>query len=533
MNGIFLTQSGSLRMFYELMKALREPLRLDRIGFYVSHSPYFSRFARQVPDIESGNYHLLKEWEITSSGIHRAPDLELIRAYEQKLGNPQLWGPLVADRHLYLGRGATFKQDYRTQFNHRQMLGVLETGLVETERFFDKVQPDFVASFICVTFGEYLAYLIAESRGIQFLNLRPTRIANYTTYGDSIFEPTERVRAAYHRHLAGQGANGWAEEARRHVDFVRAEHARYDGNVGMSVPKLAPRVPRPSRLPGAIFRTLRTEYRSRFGKTLDTQAQSVLAPLLNALVKPLRVRWQLARLSADYVAESELSSLDYVLFPLHVEPEVTQLVYASPYLNQIEVVRNVSRSIPVGMTLLVKEHPAAVGKRTLSYYRKLLEIPNVRLADPAIPSRPAVENARLVANIAGSMGWEAVLRQKPVVLFGRTPYEFLPSSMVRRVTDLEHLGDDIADLMENYRYQEEAVTAYVEATMSESVPVNLYTTLLGRGGYSIEPDTAGTDEAWKRDIARLAQYTVDTIERSKRGGAEVRAERVEHENRPG
>jgi hypothetical protein len=258
-----------------------------------------------------------------------------------------------------------------------------------------------------------------------------------------------------------------------------------------------------------------------------------LAPLLNALVKPLRVRWQLARLSADYVAESELSSLDYVLFPLHVEPEVTQLVYATPYLNQIEVVRNVSRSIPVGMTLLVKEHPAAIGKRTLSYYRKLLEIPNVRLADPAIPSRPAVENARLVANIAGSMGWEAVLRQKPVVLFGRTPYEFLPSSMVRRVTDLEHLGDEIADLMENYRYQEEAVTAYVEATMSESVPVNLYTTLLGRGGYSIEPDTAGTDEAWKRDIARLAQYTVDTIERSKRGGAEVRAERVEHENPPG
>jgi hypothetical protein len=86
--------------------------------------------------------------------------------------------------------------------------------------------------------------------------------------------------------------------------------------------------------------------------------------------------------------------------------------------------------------------------------------------------------------------------------------------MVRRVTDLEHLGEDIADVMDNYAYDAAAVLAYVAATMGESVRVNLYTTLLGRTGvYSLEPDTAGTDEAWNRDIVRLAQYTVESLKR--------------------
>jgi hypothetical protein len=52
-------------MFYSLMKSLREPLELDRTGFLVSHYPSYEDFLREVPDIESGPYSLLKEWEIT------------------------------------------------------------------------------------------------------------------------------------------------------------------------------------------------------------------------------------------------------------------------------------------------------------------------------------------------------------------------------------------------------------------------------------------------------------------------------------
>jgi len=510
MNGIFLTQSGSLRVFYELMKAVREPLQLGKIGLYVADHTFYSAFRQQCPDIERGDFRLAKEWEITAQVERERPDLNLIRRYERDLGVPSLWGALVADRRIYLGKRCSFRQDYRPRFSHTQMLTVLERGLLEMERLFDEVQPDFVISFVCVTFGEYLAYLFARSRGIAFLNLRPTRIRNYVTYGSSIFEPSERIRTAYHRYLSDRPEDEWMQGAREYLASVETGHAMYEG---VLVPTGA-RPPRASRRkPWRVAKLLWKECAFRLGKTRDNHNPGVLVPLLyKRFLNPLQAWWNDRRLSGGHVTESELRSLDYVFFPLHTEPEVTLLVYSKPYLNQIEVIRNVSHSLPVGMKLVVKEHPASVGKRPLSYYRKILEIPNVRLAAPRLSSRALVSNARLVATIAGSIGWEAILRRRPVVLFGHAPYEFLPPSMLRRVGHLEHLGDEIKDLLQSYCYQDNAVLAYVAATMSQSIAVNWYSRLLGRAGaYAEEPLIGGDETDFECDISALARYTVDSL----------------------
>jgi hypothetical protein len=391
------------------------------------------------------------------------------------------------------------------------MLSILQAGLVDIERLFDQVQPDFVVSFICVTFGEYLAYLFARSRGIPFLNLRPTRIRKYVTCGSSVVEPSERVRTAYQRYLTDQLEDEWTEQAREYIAFVQTEHAMYEGVIP---PTRMPRTKAFSIRPASLPRLLQSEYQYRFGKVRDNHNPGVLVPLLyTRLLNPMQAWWNHRRLSAKYVSEDELRSLEYAFFPLHTEPEVSLLVYSRAYLNQIEAIRTISNSIPVGMKLVVKEHPAAVGKRPLSYYQKILEIPNVRLADPALSSKPLVTNARLVATIAGSIGWEAVLRQKPVIVLGHTPYEFLPPSMVRRVTDMERLGSEINDLMQNYEYQAQAAAAYVAAIMSQSVPVNLYSTLLGRQGvYAGDRGGADTDELMKEDVELLAEYTIKYLE---------------------
>jgi len=500
-------------MFYELMKALREPLQLDKIGFYVSHYPYYRRFRERTPEIESGEYSLLKEWEITCKARNGKPNLDLIQQYEQKLGNPHLWGPLVADRRVYLGRKCTFFQDYRSRFDHNQMLNILQAGLLSMERLFDALQPSFVVSFICVTFGEYLAYLFALARGIPFLNLRPTRIENYMTYGKSPFEPSERIHAVYERYLTEGIEDDWKKRAGEYIGSVRTGHALYEGVI---MPEKASSKNSSliiQRLPKALFGLLRDEYDYRFGKVKDNHNPGVLVPLYyGRLSRPMRLHRIHRRLSLCYVDEDELKSLDYVFFPLHKEPEVTLQVYSTPYLNQIEVIRNISHSIPVGLTLVVKEHPASIGKRPLSYYQKIIDIPNVRLADPNLPSKLLIHHARLVATISGGIGWEAVIRQKPVVIFGHTPYEFLPDSMVRRVTDLEKLGEVIDYLLRGYDYQEDSITAYIAAVMSQSVPINFYSALLGRQGvYTVAWDGTDADQVIARDIETLAQYTIASL----------------------
>jgi hypothetical protein len=159
------------------------------------------------------------------------------------------------------------------------------------------------------------------------------------------------------------------------------------------------------------------------------------------------------------------------------------------------------------MQVVVKEHPWSVGKRPLRYYQKLLQIPNVRLADPSLNSTPLIENARLVATIAGSIGFEAAVLRKPVIIWGHTPYEILPNMMVRRVTDPERLGLEIQDMLANYSCDEHALVRYVTATLRNSARVNLYSGLLGREGVYV-PDS-GTEE--RTDIERIAALAAQTI----------------------
>ena len=170
-----------------------------------------------------------------------------------------------------------------------------------------------------------------------------------------------------------------------------------------------------------------------------------------------------------------------------------------------------SHNLPVGMKLIVKEHPVAIGKRPIGYYKKLLEIPNVMLANPAINSRDLVSNAKLITIIAGSIGFEGLILKKPVVVLGNTPYNFLPSSMIRHIRNTDILGDEIRDLMENYKNDEEALISYVAAVIDNSVSVDFYSRLLGRKEAYI-PDKFEDKEGdviRKEHVERLANYLIN------------------------
>jgi hypothetical protein len=208
--------------------------------------------------------------------------------------------------------------------------------------------------------------------------------------------------------------------------------------------------------------------------------------------------------------------LHYAFFPLHTEPEVTLLVHSKPYLNQIEAVRLLSHNLPVGMKLVVKEHPWSIGKRPLSYYRKLLEIPNVMLAHPSMKSRELISHSQLITVIAGSIGFEGLMLNKPVIVLGGAPFSFLSSSMIRHISNPNLLGDQIRDLLENYQFKEEALLCYIAAVMSSSVRVDFYSRLIGRQGvYREDLHEQDSDEDKEREIQieRLARYLVGLVEK--------------------
>ena len=516
MNLLFLTQSSSLELFWELAEVMRRRTGPGRTGFYVAGAEFYESFCRRRPELESGQYPVLKEWEILAEAARSKPDIERLRREEDRLGDPVLWNALVADRRIYLGKRAVLKQDYAPASSPEQMLAVLDTAQKRLAALFDQVQPDLVAGFICVTIGDYLAYREAVSRGITYLNLRPTRVRNYFQAGDSIYEPSVFQTEAYEKFLSDSGDQAVRAEAREILETVRSSHAMYEGVVPTSPPGTAqPSSDHPAR-PSALARLrLRIKQARRFSiapYSHDSHYQGPLYPaFFGRIERPLRRRLHRAALKRANKSLADLAGADFAFYPLHKEPEVTLLVYSRPYMNQIEVVRNIAMSLPLGVKLVVKEHPACVGYRSLGYYRKLLDIPGVVLVPPETSGRELVEKARFTAIISGSIGLEALMLGKPVLHFGQVPFCVLPDSMIRRNSDPMRLAEDIAALLKSHKHQPKAMEAYVAAVIATSTPVDFYSRLLRRGGV-YRPDSEEEDRSIQ--VARLADYLLDRFNRT-------------------
>jgi hypothetical protein len=133
----------------------------------------------------------------------------------------------------------------------------------------------------------------------------------------------------------------------------------------------------------------------------------------------------------------------YVYFPLSVENE-KEILFSAPLLtNQFEIIRNIARSIPIGYKLFVKEHPNQSNHnwRSISFYKELLNLPNVYLIHPSVSNEKLFENCSLVITISGSSGFEAAFYNKPSLLFSDLGYSILPS--VNIVKTPEELSNSI------------------------------------------------------------------------------------------
>ena len=517
MNCIFLTQSSSLNMFYHVFQSMKKMIPIEKVGFYLADSSYFNKFKQRYHDIESKSFYILKEWEIVRDAKRIKPNISLLERYEKEIGQPYLWNALVADRRIYFGKKYAYVKDYRSRFNHEQMLSILELSLKKIDSFFDEIKPDFVVSFHCVTIGDYLSYLFAMARNIPVLNLRPMRIRNYFYAGETILEPSQYLKNTYDFFLINSIEPSLRTEAFNYLQEVRDTHAMYEGVVKPSSKPPRSQSSGKKRNILSIVKTtlelLRNEIKYRFGEyKYDNHISGFVGPLFaNKIVRPLRAKKVNRFFKKNYVRQKHLLNLNYAFFPLHTEPEVTLSVYSKPYLNQIEAVRLFSHNLPVGVKLIVKEHPWEIGKRPLSYYRKLTDIPNVLLAHPSINSRELVLQAKIITVIAGSIGLEALMLKRPVIILGRTPFNFIPESMIRRVDNPDLLGFEIRNLLDNYEYNEHAMLSYIAAVITNSVHVDYYSILLGRtGAYRDGPilDKYNFEIERKIQVKRLSEYLI-------------------------
>lgn len=510
MNIIVSTMGSSIEVGAKLIETLKAKRVMGRIGFFVADSMAFKKFTAKSSFFKDQNVFILKEWELTQKGKNAHPDMKRIDEYEKKLGDPTLWNALLADRRIVFGKFCKVKQDYKPRFNRTELLGILEIFLTEIEYFLEKTKPDIVLGFGTATLGDYLFYLFAKAKMISYFQLKSTKIKNYVSLNDTAVETSEHLKALFYSNTRIE--EQIIKETKSFLDSVPRKGVQYEGAILSGKKRVKTRLIRsPLNIIRGVVSALKT------WSDPVTRGDNHLPPpffssIYESVIQPIRAL--AIEKTFPFLRYEELKkNKPFVFYPLHFEPEVSLQVFGRPYQNQIEVVRNLALGIPVGMLVIVKEHPRSLGFRKVSYYRKLLEIPNVKLVDPFLPAIEVVKEAKAVAVVSGTIGFEAAVCQKPVIVIGKAPYTLLPQTMVRRVNSFEKIGEEFRDLLEKYNFERSALERYVGTIISESVPVDLYTILFGKGGrFSQERNESTTEQKSEVDYKRLADYFIKRIQ---------------------
>lgn len=113
--------------------------------------------------------------------------------------------------------------------------------------------------------------------------------------------------------------------------------------------------------------------------------------------------------------ESAPAKNKYVLLTLHKQPEASVDLLDHYNSNQLDLAINIANSLPIGYTLMIKEHSNAIGDRGVNWFKKLEQIANIKLVNPYVPVRPFVESSQIVISVSGTVCLEAGLLGKKAI----------------------------------------------------------------------------------------------------------------------
>jgi len=120
-------------------------------------------------------------------------------------------------------------------------------------------------------------------------------------------------------------------------------------------------------------------------------------------------------------------SINYIYFPLQLQPELTTSALGGIYVDQLLALEQLSAILPDNWKIYVKENPKQTPKqRREFFFKRLKAIPNIEYLSSRINTHKLIEHSQLVAVVTGTAGWEAISGGIPVIIFGQAWYSSLP-----------------------------------------------------------------------------------------------------------
>ena len=353
--------------------------------------------------------------EINNSG-NKQPDINFLKEFEKKY-DINLWNLALNERIFY--RFYDFHK-----FTDNEILNIEEKSIRFFERVLNQIKPDYFITKVPSFHHAELFRMMCNKSNCKVMILGYTKLDNILTISQNVNE------IDYVKELDQYSSEGKSfEEMRKYLDNhspfkrLKKDYKNNKKNVTSQLTAL-------SEFLLSSNVNIDTNY-NYYGRT----KMKVLSSLLDDRKKK--------KIREGFIEKNLLKKIDlkksYIYLPMATDLERYILIDSPFYTNQIEVIRHVAKSLPIGHNLYVKENPSNVTRdwRDVSQYKEIMDIPNVRLLHPNFSNTELLTNCDLVISIAGSSSFEAAFYEKPSIVFGNVLYAKLPS--VSKVKDLETL----------------------------------------------------------------------------------------------
>ncbi len=141
---------------------------------------------------------------------------------------------------------------------------------------------------------------------------------------------------------------------------------------------------------------------------------------------------------------------EYFLYPIHMQPEASTLVLAPYYVDQLSNIINISKTLPAGVYLYVKEHKSALGERFTAFYKDLKKYPNIKLISHNENTFELIKHSKGIITLSSTVGWEALFFEKPVITLGNVFYN--ATKLTIQVNSYQELSKTIDQILSNSKY---------------------------------------------------------------------------------
>ncbi len=345
------------------------------------------------------------------------PNVDYLKKFEEKY-QIDLWQLAINERIFY-----TFNDFYK--FSENEILSIMEQICRFYENIFEKVSPDFFVTKLTTFHHLELFRLMCKYHNTKILMLNTPKLAKQNLIAQ------DHDKVDYIQNLDEiQCEPKDFEELRNYIQSKNTKNLvqnflnkHAENSNSLKLKTLWNFLSSPNT-------NIKTNY-NYYGRTKFNV-------LKNAFDLQIRKKIRKSFIDKNLIRDPDLSH-PYVYFPLGVALERHILIGAPYFTNQIELLRHLAKSLPVGYRLLTKENQAQSSRewRPISEYKEMMDIPNTTVIHPSYPQTELLKNSSLVATITGSSSFEAAFYQKPSIVFGDVIYSYLPSVMkVKTIEDL-------------------------------------------------------------------------------------------------